>query len=759
MLFCLAPVRSPKWVWRGDRNEAGVSWKFNSAELKAKYPIAINTKIDTSAAYAAKAATQLRETCKGFCGVASGAPLGTLTIGGTTSHRDWKGLCFGIVGKDVSLKNGSDSVVIHGSDELNFVNFTWKDLGVNSSLLDRGKEFKIKAPGYVNIQVVGSYGSCEGLTVTDNVIQENQFVYPAGKASWMFLNTDELYTMIVDSRDGQAYATVDVGGQKWMAENMNYETEDGNCLDVGSACALYGRHYKWKEATTVCPDGWHLPTQPEWSELFEAVGGVDAAASVLKSNEGWDKYSGDNSAGFSAVAAGWRTWNNIYYNQNENAYYWTSTELNVDSAYSVVFAETNISSKSFDAKGAAYLNVRCVKGPAPESSSSSEAAESSSSEVVESSSSVVVSECNGTVLYDETLGENQPLEWGCWGNKNGSDCVVGSYTGALAPGYPGMEALIGEKDSLYNLGHWGGLCITYRAGPQLSLNLDTLAGSSWDMVFVKGLISEEYVSQTVDFADGTFANAINMNLWSDTETEGFFHIVKITTKNPGVPIKGYVKSDYAPCADGDPSCFYWNGRSGEYRVNTNRDGGDGTSGEWWYWTDNDIRGKSEFIWPVPLGNKYNDLAFDPVIDVCGGICGQYHLSSGNYEYPELRVGFHVVGNNPIDSANVTDWDGLCITYSSEHDISVRLSVPDEGSYGWEVPAKELTKSDSLKMVRYRWDEFAQLEGHSGENISGEEAAQKLAAIVMSFKHYKGETSGNFHIYEIGSYGTCKGVSN
>ena len=149
---------------------------------------------------------------------------------------------------------------------------------------------------------------------------------------------------MVDERDGQEYRTVDICGQVWMAENLNYKTEYGSyCYEKKQDnCDTYGRLYQWSvimdsagvfsddalgcgtEAEEcspsypvrgICPEGWHVPTIHELESLLKAVGSIRDesrtwewlnAGKILKSaTEDWvDDGMGEDSYGFTALPAG-----------------------------------------------------------------------------------------------------------------------------------------------------------------------------------------------------------------------------------------------------------------------------------------------------------------------------------------------------------------------------------------------------------------------------------------------------------------------
>jgi uncharacterized protein (TIGR02145 family) len=149
----------------------------------------------------------------------------------------------------------------------------------------------------------------------------------------------------VDERDKKTYKYITIGKLIWMAENLNFKTEDSWCYDDKNvSCKKYGRLYTYDAAMKACPDGWHLPSMKEWKYLFSVVEGTNIddvlfvkskAAQKLKSTsgwaEGWDDNgkrsgNGDDAYGFAALPAGTRTIHDDFNALGEYAFFWTSTE-------------------------------------------------------------------------------------------------------------------------------------------------------------------------------------------------------------------------------------------------------------------------------------------------------------------------------------------------------------------------------------------------------------------------------------------------
>jgi uncharacterized protein (TIGR02145 family) len=182
------------------------------------------------------------------------------------------------------------------------------------------------------------------------------------------------------SYGGKTYKTVVIGGKRWMAENLNYQTASGSiCYDNDSSnCDKYGRLYDFHTAKTVCPAGWHLPSVAEWDNLASAAGGTrtkyknndtgvefwgwKGAATTLKARSGWNN-NGNNTDdfGFSALPGGYCYSNRGFTNAGNYGLWWTATEYGSDNAYCrIMFYKSDIVHGDDNNKNSGF-SVRCVE--------------------------------------------------------------------------------------------------------------------------------------------------------------------------------------------------------------------------------------------------------------------------------------------------------------------------------------------------------------------------------------------------------------
>ena len=197
-------------------------------------------------------------------------------------------------------------------------------------------------------------------------------------------NPNFAYGSMTDPRDGNVYKTTTIGGQVWMAENLNYFDIEGAASSVKNDwcywdkpenCESAGRLYTWKVAQRICPEGWRLPTNEDWVALLTAVGADTlnpiawTGANVLKSVSGWENGgSGTDDFGFTALPAGKRFFTKVqdgFSFHGCSALMWSSTQAEDGAADSLAFqmsldcSNDNIvinTVKKIDG-----LSVRCVK--------------------------------------------------------------------------------------------------------------------------------------------------------------------------------------------------------------------------------------------------------------------------------------------------------------------------------------------------------------------------------------------------------------
>lgn len=198
------------------------------------------------------------------------------------------------------------------------------------------------------------------------------------------VNPDFAYGSMTDPRDGMVYKTTTIGGQVWMAENLNYFDIEGApsavkndwCYwDKPENCESAGRLYTWTVAQRICPEGWRLPTKADWESLLREVGADSLneilwkGSSKLKSVSGWENEgNGTDDFGFTALPAGMKFTTNT---QDGFTYHgcsslmWASTEADGGAAdtlaYHMYLDCSNDNAIVNTVKKINGLSVRCVK--------------------------------------------------------------------------------------------------------------------------------------------------------------------------------------------------------------------------------------------------------------------------------------------------------------------------------------------------------------------------------------------------------------
>lgn len=199
----------------------------------------------------------------------------------------------------------------------------------------------------------------------------------------------------------------------------------------------------------------------------------------------------------------------------------------------------------------------------------------------------------------------------------------------------------------------------------------------------------------------------------------------------------------------------WYGGESWYRIDTGLDAGFENSGYWFDYADGNDGGASSIAWPVAPGNGYEggEDALDPIIDICGGVCGTFHLNKGFLDKdPFVVVGFNISGvddsGTPI-AADASAMGGICVGYSSDVPIVIEMGLGDvvDATLGFDNPVVTLPKSATGVVKEFTWSKFVQREGL----ITGPEAAKQLVALRFKIQGKDG-TTGKFNIMSVGALG-------
>ena len=192
---------------------------------------------------------------------------------------------------------------------------------------------------------------------------------------------------------GNTYETVTIGTQTWLTKNL-YTTKYNDGTDIltvtssvswsrltsGAYCdysndpsntATYGRLYNWHAVNTgkLCPTGWHVPTDAEWTTLAVYLGGSTGAGGKLKET-GTAHWTTPNSGAtdekdFTALPGGFRPSRSVFSNIGIYGYWWSSTvsstQYNSPYAYYLEINYNSDVARTLMDDGRDGMSVRCLK--------------------------------------------------------------------------------------------------------------------------------------------------------------------------------------------------------------------------------------------------------------------------------------------------------------------------------------------------------------------------------------------------------------
>jgi uncharacterized protein (TIGR02145 family) len=161
--------------------------------------------------------------------------------------------------------------------------------------------------------------------------------------------------------DGNNYPVVKIGNQIWMKENLRVsQYRNGVSIPIVTDATAwgslttggrswnnndsyenpYGNLYNWHavaDSRGLCPTGWHVPTDAEWTTLTTYLGGESVAGGKMKTigTTYWNSPNtgATNESGFSALPGGFRFNDGSFLNVRLSAFFWSATEYDNNYAW------------------------------------------------------------------------------------------------------------------------------------------------------------------------------------------------------------------------------------------------------------------------------------------------------------------------------------------------------------------------------------------------------------------------------------------
>ncbi|MEK7718341.1 MAG: fibrobacter succinogenes major paralogous domain-containing protein, partial [Bacteroidota bacterium] len=188
--------------------------------------------------------------------------------------------------------------------------------------------------------------------------------------------------------DGNTYSSVTIGTQVWMDSNLKttrfndgtaiplvtdnstwtWTSTPGYCWYNNAAANknTYGALYNWYTVSTLilCPTGWHVPSDAEWTTLTTYLGGESLAGGDLKETgtTHWlsPNTGATNASGFTAVPGGSRNNNGSFLYVGIGGYWWTSSEYGSYSWYRSILNDKSNVNRNYNYRRYGF-SVRCLK--------------------------------------------------------------------------------------------------------------------------------------------------------------------------------------------------------------------------------------------------------------------------------------------------------------------------------------------------------------------------------------------------------------
>jgi uncharacterized protein (TIGR02145 family) len=301
------------------------------------------------------------------------------------------------------------SVALTGVNWANGAKFMQVEIDLGQGFVDMGTQQFLSVPyalygnaagnGFAGVSAIGdtlylangNYLVVPGISLANDGF-EGTSEHTCGASN---LHNPELSYGSMYDYEGNVYKTIVIGTQEWMAENLNtsfYRNGDAIStsldnaswknttsgawayyMDDASYACPFGKLYNWYacvDPRELCPVGWHVPTDAEWSVLTTYLGGEVVVAGKMKTTGilaagtgfwGAPNTAASNSSGFSAAPGGYRLYTGDYWELSFTGYWWSSSESNADRAFCRNLLHIDGYSFLSDVQKPSGLSVRCLR--------------------------------------------------------------------------------------------------------------------------------------------------------------------------------------------------------------------------------------------------------------------------------------------------------------------------------------------------------------------------------------------------------------
>jgi len=327
----------------------------------------------------------------------------SLQIGnGTVLSGVFGNIAWGSVAHFIKLEadfSGGSNYVLLGTQELMSVPYALYATKTDTSSLNLVNRLNAKVNISDTANMLSNYRT--GINAKVNISDTSSMLNPYLRKSDAIVddlhNQDKLlqsFSNVIDI-DGNIYKTVKIGTQIWMSENLKtsrYRNGDPipivtdnttwSGLTNGARCWYdndstlyeysYGNLYNWYAASdnrNICPTGWHVPSDNEWTIMIDYLGGLSVAGGKMKvkGTTYWNSpnLGATNETGFTSLPGGYRKgWDGVYVDIKNSGYFWSSSEIDPFFNWNCYINYNSNSILRFSVVNSRDgFSIRCIKDP------------------------------------------------------------------------------------------------------------------------------------------------------------------------------------------------------------------------------------------------------------------------------------------------------------------------------------------------------------------------------------------------------------